>query len=110
MKVISKLLALVCALTLFASCTETKKPVTGDPDKDLATYVQLLNEDAEAAEAYLNDCAVKYKELINNDPALAEKFVDSWFAKFRELMDVDEAKANLFDGQSYKFSYIDLNY
>ena len=74
MKTIYKLIVLTCTLALFASCSEPKLQVTGDPEKDLATYVQLLDKDAEAAEVFINDCAATYEQKIANDPELAVKF------------------------------------
>ena len=107
MKTIYKLIVLTCTLALFASCSEPKLQVTGDPEKDLATYVQLLDKDAEAAEVFINDCAATYEQKIANDSELAVKFVDSWLKTYQGLLSTDEAKANAFDAQFFKFSYIE---
>ena len=101
MKTISKIMALACALMLCVACGGPK--VTGDPEKDAATYAKLLESDPEAAEVYMEELSETYDEadmwdfieacseiVLGNEDYYDEVFeaaeaqVEEWFGDYTE--------------------------
>ena len=74
MKTIVKVLAFASVLALTVSCGPK---VTGDPETDATTFMELLGEDPAAAEEFLNQCVSKFGDTYFNSETL-ESIAEKW--------------------------------